>query len=252
MSLCSNSRKTIPLWVVKLTNEPQKVHKNTCAAKAESVESKQVLSISSTASDDRLTLPEAIKPTVEQCRDHLSAEQIEKLYNLLISNQSVFSMTKFDLGLTNMVQHTINTQGSKPLKLPPRRVPLALRKEVEEEIQKMLDADIIQPSCSPWSTNMVVVRKPDSTIRFCLDYRALNDVTVKNSYMLPRVDDSLDALRGNIWLSTVDLSSGYYQVGMNPSHAQKTAFTTPKGLFEFKRMPMGLSNACATFERLTE
>ena len=76
--------------------------------------------------------------------------------------------------------------------------------------------------------------------------------SVKDSYPLPRIDDSLDALRGNVWFSTVDLSSGYYQVGMDPSDASKTAFATSKGLFEFKRMPMGLSNACATFERLME
>ena len=92
----------------------------------------------------------------------------------------------------------------------------------------MLDADSIQPSCSPWSTNMVVVRKPDSTIRICLNYRALNDVTIKDLYMLPRVDDSFDTLRGNLWFSIVDLSSGYYQVGMNPSHAQENSFYNTK------------------------
>ena len=78
----------------------------------------------------------------------------------------------------------------------------------------------------------------------------LNEITVKDSHPLPRIDDSLDTLRENVWFGTVDWSSGYYQVGIDLSDVSKTAFATSKGLFEFKRMLMGLSNACATFERL--
>ena len=115
----------------------------------------------------------------------------------------------------------------------------------------MLANDIIQPSHFPWSTAMVVVKKA-TCIRICLDYMKLNEITVKDSYPLPIIDDSLGALRGNVWIGTVNLSSGYYQVGMGLSDASKTTFATSKGLFEFKRMLMGLSNACATFERLME
>jgi hypothetical protein len=176
---------------------------------------------------------------------------MEKLEGLLVSNQSVFSMFKFDVGLTNLVQHKIDTKDEKPVKIPPRRVPLAQMKEVEAEIQKMLANDIIQPSHSPWSTAMLVVKKATCII-ICLDYRKLNETTVKNSYTLPRIDDSLDTLRENVWYGTVDLSSGYYQVGMDLSDASKRAFATYKGLFEFKRMPMGLSNDYASFERLME
>jgi hypothetical protein len=124
----------------------------------------------------------------------------------------------------------IDTKDEKPVKIPPRRVPLAQMKEVEAEIQKMLANDIIQPSHSPWSTAMVVVKKA-TCIRICLDYRKLNEITVKDSYPLPRIDDSLDTFRGIVWFGTVDLSSGYYQVGMDPSDASKTAFATSKGLF---------------------
>jgi hypothetical protein len=160
-------------------------------------------------------------------------------------------MFKFDLGLTNLVQHKIDTKDEKPVKIPPRRVPLAQMKEVETEIQKMLVNDIIQPSHSPWSTAMLVVKKATCII-ICLDYRKLNEITVKASCPLPRIDDSFDALRGNVWFGTVDLSSGYYKVGIDPSDASKTAFTTSKSLFEFKRMLMGLSNDCASCERLME
>ena len=85
---------------------------------------------------------------LDRCQDQLANDQMEKLKGLLVSNQSVFSMFKFDLGLTNLVQHIIDTKDEKPVKIPPRRVPLAQRKEVETEIQKMLDNDIIQPSHS--------------------------------------------------------------------------------------------------------
>ena len=150
---------------------------------------------------------------------------MEKLEGLLVNNQSVFSMFKFDVGLTNLVQHKIDTKDEKPVKIPPRRVPLAQMKEVEAEIQKMLANDIIQPSHSPWSTAMHVVKKATCII-ICLDYRKLNETTVKYSYTLPRIDDSLDTLRENVWYGTVDLSSGYYQVGMDLSDASKTAFAT--------------------------
>jgi hypothetical protein len=160
-------------------------------------------------------------------------------------------MFKFDLGLTNLVQHKIDTKDEKKAKIPPRRVPLAQMKEVEAEIQKMLANDIIQPSHFTWSTAIVVVIKA-TCISICLDYMKLNEITVKDSYPLPRIDDSLDTFRGNVWFGTVDLSSGYYQVDIDLSDASKTAFATSKGLFEFKRMLMGLSNACATFERLVE
>ena len=112
----------------------------------------------------------------------------------------------------------------------------------------MLANDIIQPCDFPWSTAIGVVIKA-TCIRICLDYRKLNEITVKDSYPLPRIDDAFDALRGNVWFGTVDLSSGY-QVGMGLSDASKTAFATFKGLFEFKCMLMRLSNACATLERL--
>ena len=91
-----------------------------------------------------------------------------------------------------------------------------------------------------------------TTIRLCIDYRKLNQVTVKDSYPLPRIDDSLDALRGNSWFSTLDLVSGYYQCSIDPQDAPKTAFVTSRGLFQFNRMPFGLSYAGATFERLME
>ena len=116
----------------------------------------------------------------------------------------------------------------------------------------MLNAGIIEPSSSAWSSPIVFVTKKDGSIRYCIDYRKLNEVSRKDSYPLPRIDDSLDALRGSKWFSCLDLASGYWQVMMDPKDKDKTAFVTTHGFYQFKVMPFGLCNAAATFERLME
>ena len=123
---------------------------------------------------------------------------------------------------------------------------------MDDEVEKMLQGGTIEPAEGPWASPVMLVKKKDGSMRFCMDYRRLNDVTVKDAYPLPRIDDSLDTLAGSRWFSTMDLVSGYWQVAMAPEDQEKTAFSTHRGLFQFTVMPFGLCNAPGTFERLME
>ena len=131
-------------------------------------------------------------------------------------------------------------------------MPTFQKDEARKLVKEMLDKDVIQPSESPWASPVVLVRKKDGSTRFCVDYRRVNAVTRKDAYPLPQVDETLDTLAGSKWFSTLDLISGYWQVEVSPEDQEKTAFTTPSGLFEFKVMPFGLCNAPATFQRLMD
>ena len=131
-------------------------------------------------------------------------------------------------------------------------MPFALREEVDKLIQEMLSQQVIVPSASPWASPIVLVKKKDGGMRFCVDYRMLNKVTKLDEFPLPRIDDTLDLLARAKYFTTLDLTSGYWQVPMEESSQEKTAFITYSGLYEFRKMPFGLVNAPTTFQRLME
>ena len=107
---------------------------------------------------------------------------------------------------------------------------------------------MIRPSDSPWTSSVVLVKKKNDKLHFCVDYWKLNAITKKNAYPLPRIDEMLNALSGSQWFSTLDLASRYWQVTMHPNDREKTAFVTQYGTYEFNVMPFGLCNAPATFQ----
>ncbi|GBM17150.1 Retrovirus-related Pol polyprotein from transposon 297 [Araneus ventricosus] len=139
-----------------------------------------------------------------------------------------------------MTQHRINTGGYPPIKQYPRRLPLARKEEADHLVKEMVDNGIIEESSGPWASPIVLVKKKDGSTRFCVDYGKLNEIMKKDSYPLPRIDDTLDALNGSQYFTTLDLKSGYWQIEIRPEDREKTTFTTGQGLWQFKAMPFGL------------
>ncbi|KRX64133.1 Retrovirus-related Pol polyprotein from transposon 17.6 [Trichinella sp. T6] len=164
----------------------------------------------------------------------------------------VLSTSDEDHRRTGVVRHAIHTGDAKPVRCSPRRIPYHQRAQVETLLDEMLRRDVVEPSSSPWASPIVLVRKKDGSCRFCVNYRQLNNFTRKDAHPLQRIDDSLDALAGAQWFSTLDLASGYWQVEVEEQNPEKTAFTTPFGLYQFKVMPFKLCIAPGTLQRLIE
>ena len=131
-------------------------------------------------------------------------------------------------------------------------MPYTVRQEIARLLSEMQRNRVIQPSNSPWASPVVLVKERDGTHRFCVDYRALNAVTKTDSFPLPRIEGLLDQLGESKYFSTLDLASGFWQIRMDPSTQEKTAFVTHQGLYEFRVMPFGLTNAPAVFQRLMQ
>lgn len=223
--------------------------KNTVDFKRVSVNEEMVFVRESTTEEDQ-TQPLAypIDLSAVEC----TPEQREKLETLFQKHASVFTENENDLGYTETVKHKIPTIDQVPVAQPYRRIPPNQFQEAKDHIRKLLDGGIIRESHSPYAAPIVLVRKKDGSLRLCVDYRRLNSKTVRDQFPLPRIEESIDAIGGARWFSTMDLASGFNQVAMDDEDRHKTAFTTPFGIFEYNRMPMGLTNSPATFQRLMQ
>ena len=182
-------------------------------------------------------------------------DQAGKARSLLKEYHDIFSLEKRDMGHTNTTKQKIVL---KDLDTPPfkehfRRIPPPQLDKVREHLKLMLDAGVIQPSNSPWCNAVVLVRKKDGSLCFCIDFRKLNSLTVKDSHPLPHICETLESLTGAAHYSTFDMNSGFWQVPMDEESKQYTAFTLGSmGLYECESMPFGLCNALPTFQRLMQ
>src|SRR5919108_412385 len=168
----------------------------------------------------------------------------KEIKEILKTNQDIFATEWHELGKTQCKEkHVIRIkEGVKPIKERYYRTTPVEDELIKEEITKMLEAGIIVKSKSSWASPIVIVKKKDGKPRFCIDYRALNRVTVKDAFPLPRIEDILEALDNAKYFSTLDLTSGYWQIKMDPESQAKTAFTTQNEIYEFTVMPFGLTD----------
>ena len=190
---------------------------------------------------------------VQKLLDPVPTERKKDTRRLLMRFRHLF----FDEGQgplmpTNLYEHHIETESAEPVRCSPFRVSSSERKLIADEVSRMGELKVIKPSMSPYATNVVIKMKPDGTPRFCLDYRALNRVTVRDNYPLPRPDDILARLGGATVFTELDLKCGYWQQPLDAESQPKTAFVTPDGLYECTRLPFGLRNGGASFQRLMD
>jgi predicted aspartyl protease/transposase InsO family protein len=186
-------------------------------------------------------LPTAVDSTIKQA-----------LVNLLQKYENVLSVDAFDLGYTDIIKHRIDTGNHRPVREQLRRHPLPHLEYIDDQVQQMLKAKIIEPAQVEWASNVCLARRKDGGLRFAIDYRRLNRLTTGDSYPIPRIDSCLDVLNGSAWFSTLDLRCGFWQVAQDERDADKTTFVTRRGSFRFRVLSFGLQGSPSLFQRVMD
>ena len=180
-------------------------------------------------------------------------QEQEALRGLLCSMNDAFALTEHELGETSLVEHRINLEkGKPPFRVPSQQLPYALRTELEGELLKLMEYGCIEPPTSPYASGLVLIRKKDSGLRVCVDYRGISRDTTPDCYPMPCIDDLIDMVgycKGKVF-TTLDLMKDYHQIRMEEESKSKTAFICHAALFQYRRMPFRLTNAPATFQCL--
>ena len=207
-------------------------------------------------STTRMNTSKPWKPSrdVKIYNSKLTNEQKGKLRDLIDKYWMCFSRNDEDIGTVadKFGEHDIQLTEEKPIKQRPYNTPHAKEKIVDESVDKMLKMGIIEPSNSEWASPIVLVKKPDGSERFCVDYRKVNEVTIKDSFPMPNIESKLNKLHGSTIFTSLDCTSGYWQIKLSEKAKQISSFISNRGLFSFKVMPFGLCNAGATFQRIME
>ena len=194
--------------------------------------------------------PDQIRQQIAKLAEHITNEkQREQVTNILWKYGALFDTSK-PSKIEITLKNAIDTGTHRPIHTPPYRKSNKDQETLNTETQKLLEKGIIEHSTSPWSSPVVLVKKKDGSTRFCVDYRKLNQITVKDAFPLPRIDDIYDQLTQATHFSKFDFKAGYFQVPLDKADRPKTAFSTRDGHFQFKVLPQGLTNGPPTFQRI--
>ncbi|XP_071491677.1 uncharacterized protein [Diadema antillarum] len=182
---------------------------------------------------------------------HISDELSDAERKELVGLVKGFADVMTDVpGHTNLAQHTVQLKTEEPIRSRPFPVPQSMKETIQEEVNTMLDMKVIEPSTSPYAAPVVLVPKKDGKVRFCVDYRKLNSVTVIDNEPIPNVEEIMSEIGEAKYFSKIDLSKGYWQIPVDERDREKTAFVTPEGQYQFRVLPFGMVNAPAVFTRM--
>ena len=184
--------------------------------------------------------------------EQLSDTEKNDIRILLRKYAKVFAANPQKPPLNSISEHRIITNDALPVKIKPHRLPLAWKDDIDRQIQEIFDNQIIRHSSSPWNSLVILVKKKDNSNRFVCDFRGLNDVTKKDTYPLPHIKDVIDQMQGAKYWTTLDAASAYWSIPLAEEDKEKTAFSVPRGKFEFNVTPYGLTNAGASYQRMID